>query len=183
MTQVSVWLAMMLGGKRGAWRQKLREGCYEAADKKGEQRAQLEVALCFAPLLAWIVSWWQAKQQQLVLVIDASARGANLALLSVSVVYRGGAIAVAWHLLPTGTAGAWEPLWEEMLAHLAPAIPAQWQVLVMADRGLYSRDLYEAICRHGLHPFLRLNLPRAGQEARRGDQQPVPRLIPSPCNV
>jgi hypothetical protein len=86
--QVSVWLALMLGGKVGAWRQKLREWCYEAADKKGEQREQLEVAMCFAPLLAWIVSWWQAQEQQLVLVVDASARGASLTLLSVSVVYR-----------------------------------------------------------------------------------------------
>src|SRR5258708_18416112 len=139
MTQGSVWLAMMLGGKMGAWRQKLREWCYEAADKKGEQGAQLEVALGFAALLAWIVSWWPAQQQQLVLVIDASARGANLTLLSVSVVYRGGAIAVAWHLLPTGTAGAWEPLWEEMLAHLAPAIPAQGQRTGMVDPGASSR--------------------------------------------
>src|SRR5260370_39195752 len=121
---------MMLGGKMGGGRQELREWCYEAADKKGEQRAQLEVALCFAPLLAWIVSWWPAQQQQLVLVIDASARGANLTLLRVRVVYRGGASAVAWHLRPTRTAGAWEPLWEEMVAHLAPAIPAQWQVVV-----------------------------------------------------
>ena len=86
MTQVSVWLALMLGGKVGAWRQNLREWCYEAVDKKGEQRAQLEVAMCFAPLLAWIVSWWQAREPQLVLVVDASARGAHLTLLSVSVV-------------------------------------------------------------------------------------------------
>src|SRR5260370_24039698 len=101
----------MLGGKVGAWRKKLREWCYEAADKKGEQRAHLEVALCFAPLLAGVVSWWPAQQQQLVQVIDASARGANLTLLSVSVVYRGGAIAVAWHLLSTGTACASQPPW------------------------------------------------------------------------
>src|SRR5258708_251860 len=183
MTQGSVWLAMMLGGKMGAWRQKLREWCYEAADKKGEQRAELEVALCFAPLLAWIVSWWPAQQQQLVLVIDASARGANLTLLSVSVVYRGGAIAVAWHLLPTGTAGAWEPLWEEMLAHLAPAIPAQWQGLVMGDRGLYRRGLYEAICRQGGHPFFRLNLPRTAKQAGRDDYQPLRSFIPADGTV
>src|SRR5260370_34789677 len=124
---------MMLGGKMGGGRQKLREWCYEAADKKGEQRAQLEVALCFAPLLAWIVSWWPAQQQQLVLVIDASARGAKLTLLSVSVVYRGGAIALAWHLRPTVTAGAWEPTWAEVLAAPAPANPTQGKW-----RGRYS---------------------------------------------
>ena len=183
MTQVSVWLALMLGGKVGAWRQKLREWCYEAADKKGEQRAQLEVAMCFAQLLAWILNWWQAQEQQLVLVMDASARGASLTLLSVSVVYRGGAIAVAWHLLPTGIAGAWEPIWEEMLAQLAPAIPAQWQVLVMADRGLYSRELYEAIGQQGWHPFLRLNLQGTARQAGRDDYQPLRSFIPADGKV
>ena len=34
MTQVSVWLAMLQGGKVDAWRQKLREWCYDAQDKK-----------------------------------------------------------------------------------------------------------------------------------------------------
>ena len=183
MTQVSVWLALMLGGKMGAWRQKLREWCYEAVDKKGEQRAQLEVAMCFAPLLAWIVSWWQAQESQLVLVLDASARGAQLTLLSVSVVYRGGAIPVAWHLLPTGAAGAWEPLWEEMLAPVAPALPASWQVLVMADRGLYSRDLYEAIRQLGWHPFLRLNLQGTAKQVGRDDYQPLRSFIPADGTV
>src|SRR5258708_3840890 len=183
MTQVSVWLAMMLGGKMGAWRQKLREWCYEAADKKGEQGAQLEVALGFAALLAWIVSWWPAQQQQLVLVIDASARGASLTLLSVSVVYRGGAIAVAWHLLPTGTAGAWEPLWEEMLARLAPAIPAQWQVLGVGGRGLYRRGLDEAVCQQGWHPLFRLNRQGTAKKAGRDDYQPWRSFIPADGTV
>ncbi len=183
MTQVSVCLALMLGGKVGAWRQKLREWCYEAADKKGEQRAQLEVAMCFAPLLAWMVSWWQAREPQLVLVVDASARGAHLTLLSVSVVYRRGAMAVAWHLLPTGAAGAWEPMWEQMLAQLAPAIPAQWQVLVMADRGLYSRHLSEAIRKLGWHPFLRLNLQGTAKQAGRDDYQPLRSFIPADGTV
>ena len=183
MTQVSMWLALMLGGKMGAWRQKLREWCYDAADKKGEQRAQLEVALCFAPLLAWIVRWWPAHEPQLVLVVDASARGARLTLLSVSVVYRGGAIAVAWHLLPTGATGAWEPIWEQMLRQLPPAVPAQWQVLVMADRGLYSRELYEAIGQLGWHPFLRLNLQGTAKPVGRDDYQPLRSFIPADGTV
>lgn len=70
------------------------------------------------------------------LVVDASTLGARFTVLSVSVVYRGTAIPVAWHLLVAGTPGAWEPLWEELLTCVAPAVPARWQVLVMADRGL-----------------------------------------------
>ena len=36
-------------------------------------------------------------------------------------------------------------------------IPASWQVLVLADRGLYARWLYTAIVDCGWHPFLRIN--------------------------
>lgn len=177
MTQVSVWLALLLGGKGEAWRQKLREWCYDAPDKKGEKRAELDVSLCFASLLSWIVSWWPAQEHQLVLVVDASARGASLTVLSVSVVYRGGAVPVAWQLLRTGMPGAWEPLWEALLARLAPAVPSTWQVLVMADRGLYSRDLSQAICKQGWHPFLRLTAQGTARQAGRDDYQPLRSLI------
>jgi hypothetical protein len=37
-------------------------------------------------------------------------------------------------------------------------VPADWLVVVLADRGLYARWLYAAIVRCGWHPFLRLNL-------------------------
>ena len=178
MTQVSVWLGLLLGGKVWAWRQKLREWCYDAQDKKGEQRGELDVWVCFGPLLSWLVSWWQAQEHQLVLVADASARGARLTILSVSVVYRGGAIPVAWQLLPTGAAGAWEPIWAAMLRRLAPAVPAEWQVVVMADRGLYSRALYQAICQLGWHPFLRISARGTARQAGRDDYQPLQSLIP-----
>ena len=55
------------------------------------------------------------------------------------------------------TKGPWRPHWEELLAHLAEAVPADWLVLVLADRGLYARWLYQAINGQGWHPFLRIN--------------------------
>src|SRR3989442_4733036 len=70
-----------------------------------------------------------------------------------------------------------------MLAHLAPAIPARWQVLVMTDRRLYSRDLYEAIRQQGWHPFLRLNLQATAKQAGRDDYQPLRRFIPTAGTV
>jgi hypothetical protein len=41
---------------------------------------------------------------------------------------------------------------------LQDRVPADWLVVVLADRGLYARWLYEAIVHCGWHPFLRLNL-------------------------
>jgi hypothetical protein len=47
-----------------------------------------------------------------------------------------------------------------LVAHrvgLQASVPAGWTVLVLADRGLYARLLYEAIVQLGWHPFLRVN--------------------------
>src|SRR3954467_8970656 len=35
---------------------RLREWCYDAADKTGSHRTTLELAHCFAPLLRWLIS-------------------------------------------------------------------------------------------------------------------------------
>ncbi|HEX2908781.1 MAG TPA: hypothetical protein VHO69_18060, partial [Phototrophicaceae bacterium] len=44
------------------------------------------------------------------------------------------------------------------MALLRPAIPADWTVIVLADRGLYAKWLYQGIVACGWHPFLRINL-------------------------
>ncbi len=47
-----------------------------------------------------------------------------------------------------------------LLDQLAPAVPDSTEVLAGADRGLYSKDLFEAIQNKGWHPLLRI--PRLG---------------------
>src|SRR4029434_10573516 len=86
-----------------------------------------------------------------------SLMGARLLLLSVSVVYRGCAIPVAWTVLAGNTKHAWRGEWLRMFRQLRPAIPARSSVLVLRDRGLYARWLYRRIVRLGWHPFLRIN--------------------------
>jgi len=52
---------------------------------------------------------------------------------------------------------AWKAPWLHLLDLLAPAIPIDWTVLVLADRGLYAKWLYRAIVKKTWHPFLRIN--------------------------
>ena len=47
--------------KANTLRQQLREGYYDAADKRGTHRRALEVEACFAPLLQWVVSLWRGQ--------------------------------------------------------------------------------------------------------------------------
>ncbi len=44
-----------------------------------------------------------------------------------------------------------------MLDRLDGVVPADWLVIVRADRGLYARWLYQATQRPGWPPFLRIN--------------------------
>jgi hypothetical protein len=51
-------------------RQRLREWCYDAKDKKGEKRQEVDVTLCFAPLVKWILR--QSSGRSIALGMDAS---------------------------------------------------------------------------------------------------------------
>jgi len=52
------------------------------------------------------------------------------------VLVRGCAIPVAWKVLPYNQKGSWQPHWNGLLEALRGSIPADWEVLVLADRGL-----------------------------------------------
>jgi hypothetical protein len=157
-TQISALLALVLGQQEQAVFQRLREWYLDAKHKNGKKRREVDVTTCFAPLLRWIVRLWGSGNQQMVLVLDATTLGERWTILSISVVIGSCAIPVAWKVLGGHEKGSWRPHWEGLLKHLDGCLPAEWQVLVMADRGLYARWLFEAILACRWHPFLRINL-------------------------
>jgi hypothetical protein len=178
LSAVATLLAVGVERKANTVRQQLREFCYEAQAKRGAKRQALEVESCFAPLLGWVLRWWEG--QQLALATDATALGARFVVLTVSVVYRGCAIPVAWTVLAGNTKQAWRGEWLRMLRQLRPAIPAPWTVLVLADRGLYARWLYQRIVRLGWHPFLRINTGGTFRPQASNRFQPLRSFAPHP---
>jgi hypothetical protein len=177
MTTVTHFLSLLTGKTPGSLRQRLREWCYDAPDKRGAGRQEIDVTASFAPLLGWIIGWWQNGERQLVLALDASNLRQTFTVLTVSVVYRGCAIPVAWTIVPGTEAGSWQPHWLGLLALLRPAVPKRWRVLVLTDRGLYARWLFRAIRQQGWHPFMRINSQgqyRRGQAKR---WQPLKALV------
>jgi hypothetical protein len=176
--QVAVIAALLpLGTTEHALRQRLREWLYAGTDKAAPCGVALDVTTCFAPLLRWVLAWWRG--DALPLAIDATALGDKLVVLSVSVLYRGCAIPVAWQVLPGNRPGAWVPPILALLARLAPAVPADRTVLVQTDRGLWSRRLWDGIRAHGWHPLMRVQqtITFAPHGQRRG---PVRPLVPGP---
>lgn len=159
-TSVAAVLALRLGQREGTVRQRLREWLYAAADKRGAHRRSVEVAGCFVPLLGWVLSWWTSgapHERRLALALDATYLGDRFVVLALAVLYRSCAIPVAWAVVPANQPGAWRPHWERLLARMPASVPADWTVLVLADRGLYAPWLFGAIVRLGWHPGLRLN--------------------------
>ena len=157
-TQISALLAFMLCQGEQTVFQRLREWYLDADQKSGKKRRDLEVSTCFAPLLGWVLRLWQSEKRHLPLVLDATSLGNRWTILVISVVIRGCAIPVAWKVLPAQQQGSWRPYWEGLLNALGKAVPAEWEVIVLADRGLYARWLWDAIRAWGWHPFLRINL-------------------------
>ena len=152
---VTLWWSQALGRADNTVRQQLREWYYEASHKRGAKRRSLEVEASFAPRLAWVLTGWPGTQ--LALALDATSLHDRFVVLCISVLYRGCAIPVAWKVLPANTPGAWRGHWLRLLRRLRPAVPADYCVLVLADRGLYSPRLFRRIVRLGWPPLLRIN--------------------------
>jgi hypothetical protein len=155
LTAVANALAPLLGQSFNTVRERLRDTYREAEAKAGCQRAQLEVATCWAPWLAWILQGWSGTQ--LALAVDATTLGQRFVVLVISVLYRGCAVPVAWKVLRATEKHPWQPEWCALLRHFHGIVPAAWTVIVLADRGLYAKWLFEAIHNLQWHPLLRIN--------------------------
>jgi hypothetical protein len=178
LSAVSVFLAHGLARKPNTVRQQLREFCYEATAKRGRPRQALAVESCFAPLLAWVLSWWEGNQ--LALAVDATTVGQRFVVLVLSILYRGCAIPVAWTVLPAGQKHAWRGEWLRMLRQVRAAVPRRFFVLVLADRGLSARWLFRRIVRLGWHPLLRINVGGTFRPAANAQYRPLRSLVPQP---
>jgi hypothetical protein len=178
LTAVSTFLAAGLERKANTVRQQLREFCYEAQAKRGGSRQALVVETCFAPLVAWVLRWWEGNQ--LAVALDATTLGQRFVVLVISVLYRGCAIPVAWTVLPATEKHAWRGEWLRMLRQVRAAVPRRFFVIVVADRGLYARWLFQGIVRNGWHPLLRINPGGTFRPATSANNQPLGSLVPQP---
>ena len=82
LTAVAIFLAGWQGRKEGTVRQQLREWCYPAERKRGDQRQSLDVTTCFVPLLRWVLAGYTGTQ--LALALDATSLGERFVVLTLS---------------------------------------------------------------------------------------------------
>lgn len=104
-TTCACFLARLFEQPQANFRQRLREFYWEAEQKTGTRRQALAIEGCFAPLMRWILSLYRGAD--LVLALDVTLLRDRLAVLSLSVVFRGSALPVAWKMLVANEKGAW----------------------------------------------------------------------------
>ena len=104
-TRLSKGLAKMEQVPAQRLRQRLREFYYEAGAKRGKKRREVKVEACFADLLGAVLQGWEGKKE-LVLAMDASTLGERFTVLSISVMYRGCGLPVAWKIIRAGQEGS-----------------------------------------------------------------------------
>lgn len=146
-------LALASGTTFNALRQRLRKLYRPAAAKDGHDRS-FTYAACFGPLLRWATAGFS--DHRLVLAIDPTYLGERFLILTVSVVFCGCAVPVAWQVQRGDQPGSWNDHWKRLLGLLREALGENWQVLVLSDRGLESKALFESITALGWHPLMRL---------------------------
>src|SRR4051812_24130379 len=85
--QAAVLAALLPWAPYHALRQRLREWLLDGADKAVPFAAHVDVERCFAPLLRWVLGWWQGRE--LALAGGPAAHRADGLGLAASLPYRG----------------------------------------------------------------------------------------------
>lgn len=153
--RVAFCLSQWLCQKYQTVRERLRDFYCGQRDKSGRHRRELNVEACFPGLLAWVLRRWPGSE--LAIAMDATTLGQRFTVLAVSVVVAGTAIPVAWKILLADAKGSWKTHWIRLLRTLSGTVPSQMKVIVLADRGLYAKWLFQCIVERGWHPYLRIN--------------------------
>jgi hypothetical protein len=178
LTAVTVCLAAMLKRQENTVRQQWREWCDAAPANRGAPRQARVVEDCVVPLRRWVRHQWQGTPRALAL--EATPLGTRVTGLASSVVSRGGAIPVAWTILPANTPQAWRREWLRLWRTLRPAIPTDDTVIVLADRGLYAGWRLRRLVRLGWQPFWRINRGGPCRPDPQATYHPLRRFAPQP---
>ena len=112
--QNAVASALSPWGRWNNLRQYLREWLYDGSDRARPCQTELDVSLCFAPLLRWVLAWWCSGR--LALAVDPTLKGDQTTAIVISVVYpwSTGVAPFPWPGASTGPPSAgpgWTPWW------------------------------------------------------------------------
>lgn len=122
--------------------------------------AALTAAASYQPAVRQVVDWEAVRRsgQPVVLALDESDQEDRLHLLRLSLVYRGSALPLAWSLWESPAALPEDGYWglvEQVLEQAAAVLPADLDVLVLADRAFDIPAFVDRVSARGWHWLVR----------------------------
>lgn len=79
--------------------------------------------------------------------MDATHIKQNFIVLSLHVLINDSGVPVAWKMVKATQRSSWKLLWQDLFRRVREVVPADWTVVVSADRGLYADWLFhEIVC-------------------------------------
>jgi len=183
-TTVVSFLLPWAGRSFSTTRQRLREWLWDANDKAGRRRRQLEVMGCFPKLTRWVLQRQRGgahrRDLPVVLGLDATTLGDRITVLAISVLCGHVAVPIAWAMLPGNRPKEWKPLWESLMDAVRVGIPRDTPVLVLADRGLSGAWLFRQIRNRRWHPLIRVKCIGSFRPHGQPCWRPFASLAPQP---
>jgi hypothetical protein len=120
---------------------------------------RLDVQVAQGQLAVWILGSQQGRVDLLLdpTVTGATAHYGGTETLTLACAWHGRCLPLAWASRQRGKGAhpPWRTLIGRCFAQVAPLLPPERQVVVMADRGLVGRPLLQQILAHGWHYLLR----------------------------
>ena len=116
---------------------------------------------CYDPLLQQVVAWDDLLRgsRQVVVILDESTKTDQIHLLRASLPYWGGSLPLAWELWEQNVPLADGEYWcriEQLLARVAAQVPADLEVIVVADEFFAIPGFVDRLARYGWHWVIRV---------------------------
>ena len=150
------------GGNVHTLRRRLCDGLKDDGERQEAWRAdqELDVETCFAPLLAWVLSWMAPSGAEapppLMRAVDPTHQADRLVALTVSVVLNQTALPVAWRLVPAQASRSWMAILCRLLDLSVPGIGFVVTSVLLAELPELGRLSHRALAALvGVAPFNR----------------------------
>ena len=125
--------------------------------RRMENDEALTATLCFHPLAKHHLA--MSNSAELLLAIDATTQEDRVVMLAIAVWYRGRSLPIAWAIWPANQplkgAGFWERV-ASLLAAVAPLMPVQTSVTIVADRAFGTPAFTDLLIPYGWHYIVRV---------------------------
>jgi hypothetical protein len=126
--------------------------------------SHLEASCCYEPVLPTVIDWEQLRETpsgypgMVVLIVDESSKADQVHVLRTALAYRGSSLPLAWEVWEQNQAQEPGSYWQHMdamLERVAALLPADLEVLVLADRAFDIPPFIDRITARGWHWMVR----------------------------